>query len=216
MAIMSYRDDYKPEFIADIMSTLEKTGWNFSHFDTKIEMNHPAGTGIGIQSMLFERTIDGKTEYAYVYAGTNSLEDCVEDLTQFIGFSTEYARAIENACILSKELGNNELTFIGHSMGGGNATAASLITGRSAITFNPAGLGLGTIIAYDLPLRGGDIDNYITGSNIMGYTMIVDPLTAIQDRFGMISYGNRYVLPINPANLHGIDPFLDFFKNSSK
>ncbi len=62
-----------------------------------------------------------------------------------------------------------------------------------------------------LPLRSSNIDNYITGASIMGFTMIVDPITAIQDRFGMISYGNRYVLPINPTNLHGIDPFFRVF-----
>lgn len=62
-----------------------------------------------------------------------------------------------------------------------------------------------------LPLRSSNIDNYITGASIMGFTMIVDPLTAIQDRLGMKSYCTRHVLTIKPTNLHGIDPFLDFF-----
>lgn len=34
---------------------------------------------IYIQSALFERTIDGVTEYAYVFAGTNSVEDFIEN-----------------------------------------------------------------------------------------------------------------------------------------
>lgn len=67
-----------------------------------------------------------------------------------------------------------------------------------------------------LQLRSSNIDNYITGASIMGFTMIVDPITAIQDRLGMKSYGTRHVLPINPTNLHGIISFLEYFKNSSK
>lgn len=35
---------------------------------------------------------------------------------------------------------NKELTFIGHSLGGGEAALSALVTDRKAITFNAAGL----------------------------------------------------------------------------
>lgn len=51
--------------------------------------------------------------------------------------------AVANAEILSSILkekyGNNvDFTFVGHSLGGGEAAAASMATGFDAITFNPA------------------------------------------------------------------------------
>ena len=78
-------------------------------------MNYTNFNQNGLQSQIYERTKNGKTEYAYVFAGTNSLEDILEDVTQVVGASPQYNAAIENSRILSKELGSKELTFVGHS-----------------------------------------------------------------------------------------------------
>ncbi len=113
-------------------------------------MNYTAWYENGLQSYLFERTIDGKTEYAYVYAGTNSVEDGLEDVAQIVGLAPQYSSAIHNARTLSKEVGDNELTFIGHSLGGGEAAASSMATGRAAITFNPAAVSPATAFIHNL------------------------------------------------------------------
>ena len=98
------------------LKELEQNEWFLSDYDTSIKMNYPEN---GLQSVLFERTQDGVTEYAYVYAGTNSLVDAIEDIVQLAGFSLQYHVAISNARILSNEIGDNELTFVGHSLGEG-------------------------------------------------------------------------------------------------
>lgn len=94
----------------------------------------------GLQSTIFQRTNakTGKTEYAYVFAGTNSIEDGIEDISQVTLGAPQYNVAIDNARKLSNELKDSELTFVGHSLGGGLAAAASMATGKAAITFNRA------------------------------------------------------------------------------
>lgn len=94
----------------------------------------------GLQSIIFQRTNakTGKTEYAYVFAGTNSIEDGIEDISQVTLGAPQYNVAIDNARKLSNELKDSELTFVGHSLGGGLAAAASMATGKAAITFNRA------------------------------------------------------------------------------
>ena len=94
----------------------------------------------GLQSTIFQRTNakTGKTEYAYVFAGTNSIEDGIEDISQVTLGAPQYNVAIDNARKLSNELKDSELTFVGHSLRGGLAAAASMATGKAAITFNRA------------------------------------------------------------------------------
>ena len=119
-----------------------------------------------MQSELFERTVNGTTEYAYVFAGTNSVEDVLEDIVQIAGVAFQYLAAISNARRLSKELGGKELTFIGHSLGGGEAIASSMATGRAAITFNPAVVSWLTKIIEGLN-QTPDVVNYrATGTRI--------------------------------------------------
>ena len=177
---------YKDKKYDDTIKILAAKDWVISDYTTAIKYNHPAGSGIGIQSILFQKTDkNGVTEYAYTFAGTNSIEDAVEDITQVFGLSPEYNKAIENAKKLSDELENKELTFIGHSMGGGNAIAASMATKRNAITFNTAIVSPFTRIINGLS-DSGEIVNYISSSNpICGYSLCLDPISIIQNKCGM-------------------------------
>lgn len=97
----------------------------------------------GFKSQIYERTVKGKTEYTYVTAGTDtdSGKDIFQDLAQPIGFSGQYQLSVNNAKEISNQLGSSELTYVGHSLGGGEASLNSLATNRKAITFNAAGVG---------------------------------------------------------------------------
>lgn len=120
----------------------------------------------GFKSALFRRELkNGKSEYVLVFAGTDPLswKDWENNFKQFNGESDQYKKAVETGVKLSKELGNeSELTFVGHSMGAGQATAASLATGRNAITFNPAFLSKKTKENLNLKNKQGKIKNFIT------------------------------------------------------
>ena len=77
--------------------------------------------------------------------------DVCTDITQFFGMNEQYKQALINAQRLSDYLQNDPrykdipLTFVGHSLGGGMAALASIVTGRTAITYNPAGLSSSTL-----------------------------------------------------------------------
>lgn len=75
----------------------------------------------GYRAVLFSRAIEGTTEYAYAFAGTDlkSIADIGADVCQFCGnASRQYEMAIGFAKIFSAMLSGLELSFVGHSLGG--------------------------------------------------------------------------------------------------
>lgn len=206
MAAYAYRDKDAVSYL----KLLNDAGWKLSDFKTSIIKNHTEWYQNGLQSELFEKTINGKTEYVYAYAGTNSFEDVLEDIAQLAGVSPQYKTAINNAKTLSNELGHNELTFVGHSLGGGEAAAASMATGRSAITFNPASVSQVTTFSNNLGITS-KITNYRTKGINHGRTKYIfggDPISNIQDNLGIGAPG--FTIPIYIDYLsHSISEFLN-------
>jgi RHS repeat-associated protein len=116
----------------------------------------------GLKGNLYERTLNGNTEYAMVYAGTEDInKDGLEDILQVFGLSSQYAKAISNAEFLKDDLGDSELTFVGHSLGGGLAQASALSIDGRAITFNPAWLSTLTSQLHNIYKSGDMITNYV-------------------------------------------------------
>jgi len=112
-------------------------GWSMS---SNIMLGQKFNLDNGLKSALYERTIDGVTEYVYATAGTNDMKDVINDIVQPLGISNQYRQAAENAKDLSRMLREKELTFVGHSLGGGEAALNAMVTERKAITFNAAGV----------------------------------------------------------------------------
>ena len=192
---------------------LVKNDWNVDDSIEKMGMKLNSG-GLfddGFESMVFSKTVDGVTEYAYVFKGTNSIADTKQDALQIAGLSSQYATAIKNAEKLVKDL-NSEITFVGHSLGGGLAAAASMATGKSAICFNPAAVSSLTKLFKNLDSSNGDITNYITVSPTSKWGTC--PVTKLQEMIGMKAPGKRIEIPIptkNPLEAHGIAPIVDYF-----
>lgn len=201
------------------LTNLKETGWNISGHQSSASMNNTGPGDNGLQSVLFERTVDGVKEYAYVIAGTNSVEDVLQDIAQLLELSTQYDNIIENSKVLASELAGMELTFVGHSLGGGGAIAASMATGLEAITFNPAAVSDATIWIQNLG-NPGKVTNYITHSKpykFMGMTIQGDPLNAIQDKLGLTVPGLK--IPVYSAStdlfkLHGINTIANKFRSA--
>lgn len=197
------------------IDALSAHNWKVSEFNTSIIMNHTEWYENGLQSILFERTVDDKTEYAYVFAGTNSFEDGLEDMAQVFGIAPQYYTAINNAKTLDNDLHGSELTFVGHSLGGGEAAAASMATGHAAITFNPAAVSPLTKLFNNL---GSD-------SQITNYRIIPEGtgkiriggcwLNNLQDNLGMSAPGSTIYVPIksnNPFTAHELSNFKSHFE----
>lgn len=126
----------------------------------------------GFKSQLYEKMgANGKMEYCYVTAGTEPGDygDYAADVLQTQGVSKQYYQSVENAKVL-KTLYGDQLSFAGHSLGGGMAEANARITGESATTFNAAGLSYQTAVLL------------ITGfvSDTHSYIMNNDPLNILQ------------------------------------
>lgn len=190
---------------------LMQAGWNTSDFKTSIKMNYTRFGQNGLQSVLFQRTTEGVTEYAYVYAGTNSIEDVLEDVAQLAGVAPQYHTAIHNARTLSNELGNSELTFVGHSLGGGEAIASSMATGRAAITFNPAAVSELTKQLEGLN-KVPNVVNYRAIGLKIGIGNIRfggDMLNNVQEKIGLYLPGKTIGIPTGFLPTYTIDDFLE-------
>jgi hypothetical protein len=94
------------------------------------------------------------------------------------GSSDQYDKSIDYAKIISKNLGDKELTFTGHSLGGGLASANAIATDKKAFTFNAAGLTAATKHKASGSYWGSfkSYENLITA-----YQLTTDPLTILQD-----------------------------------
>ena len=157
----------------------------------------------GLNSAVYERTTNGKTEYAYVFAGTDMSEynDVKADVKQAYGFgSRQYDNAVLNASVISKKLkeSDSELTFVGHSLGGGEAALCALVTNRKAITFNAAGLHKLILVRFRV--------NNKSQSGITAYILKTDPLDFVQRKLNLpTANGNHiYLNPVDfPSKING-------------
>lgn len=108
--------------------------------------------------------------------------DIIQDGLQIVGLSDQYSSSASNAKKISKALPNTELSFVGHSLGGGEAALNSLVTagdgpGRKAITFNAAGVSMNTMV-----LNGAKIDNILNSKKLISAQILSsDPLNTIQN-----------------------------------
>jgi len=97
----------------------------------------------GFHAELF-KTPSGK--YIIGFEGTDSLRDILTDIAQGVpsplvaALGIQYSQAARLAKTAGEQLGDNLIAFTGHSLGGGLASLAGLLTGKRAVTFNAAGL----------------------------------------------------------------------------
>jgi len=170
----------------------------------------------GFKSTLFGKmSEDGKTyvEFCLAFAGTDvesgiaeAIKDGVADVTNFLGTgSLQHWEAISVGIGISREQ-DKEITFTGHSLGGGLAQAASAYTGRDAIVFNSASL----CGAFK---RLAGIASWLTGGgNVTHYRAYGDYVNCVQDIVRRSSSGNiRWVKTDNFVS-HSLAGIINAFK----
>ena len=152
--------------------------------------------------------------YTLATTGTEDIpKDGKEDGLQVVGLSSQYDESISLARELSKKYGSN-LSFTGHSLGGGLASLNAYATGSEALTFNAAGLSYLTQLRY-----GYTSLTYIwnsTKADINAYIFMTDPLNALQTlTIGLKADGNRhYLFPKDKSSVvdgHSINNFLNYY-----
>lgn len=180
---------FKPDFYE--ASALAKAGYA-DNVEKQINVNGNIWNRVrtyddlktGFHAALFEKN----GEYVFSTSGTNPLsgKDWSNNIRQAFGFdASQYNQSLDLAKALSDWAGDCELTFVGHSLGGGLASANSSRTGRDAITFNAAALNK----RYDYNIKS-NIDAYITKGDI---------LHSAQGLIGQTAKGNQMDNPNNPG-----------------
>lgn len=99
-------------------------------------------TSTGFRAAIYQ---DGKGDYVLAFKGTSGANDWKADATQALGLNTaQYNEATALATKAKAAFGNN-LVLTGHSLGGGLASTASIVTDVPAVTFNAAGVNDATL-----------------------------------------------------------------------
>jgi hypothetical protein len=131
----------------------------------------------GFNSAVYQKSVNGDYQYMYVTEGTDliSIIDWYNNISQVSGNSEQYEISVQNAEKLNNLVGNKQLYFTGHSLGGGLASANSLATGRTAYTYNAAGLSYETRILYN---RGHN-------SEIQATVVKGEIIDKVQSQFGI-------------------------------
>ncbi len=167
---------------------------------------------LGYRAVLFGRKVNGGNEYAYAFAGTDShsIADIVSDVAQATDLPSQYEIAIACARMMAIKYKGEELTFVGHSLGGGEATAAAMATGKKAITFNPAAVSLSTV-ARNMLVFPATIENHVVNGDPLttGQKLVNPLLVGALQRSGLIVLpGKTTVVPQVAGDAHAIDNFL--------
>ena len=131
--------------------------------------------------------------YVMAFAGTDgfwALNDCEDDIANALGWYTgQYQMAWEMAYILDRYAWDKEVTFVGHSLGGGLAALASMLTGRVAITFNAAS------VAESWKTRLIEWNTWKGTENIWNYVTDNDLLTSWQNSHNSSAEGTEIIVP---------------------
>jgi len=125
--------------------------------------------------------------YVVAYRGSelgtqrSEIMDWVNNGQQGVGLDSEqYSSAIELAKRAEQVFGDGNVALTGHSLGGGLASAASLATGASAVTFNSSGLSNETLESLGFS-PNAIRDSVADSGQVRRYAVNGDQLTAAQE-----------------------------------
>ena len=129
------------------------------------------------------------SEYVLVNKGTSAVNDWDDNLLQPLGGSGDMKLSLDTAKWFSDSHANQEITFVGHSKGGGEAMANAVATNRNAITFNPAKANLAVYSETKNTRKSytGTMTHYVVEGEILN------------DKFGNPSMGTTVKLPTQVA-----------------
>lgn len=135
---------------------------------------------------------DGKTVVAFKGTMPTSLEDWKNNIQQGTGNPSEYYRRAMTIAdrIDAYQPGNVE--YVGHSLGGGLASAAAAMHDSLATTFNAAGLNDETLLRDGIVPNSEKTDAYYVEGGI---------LSTLQDKsFGLLPQAAGGRIPLSPAD----------------
>lgn len=150
----------------------------------------------------------GSEAYTVAFRGSGGrVGDWVTNGQQGLGLpSNHYAQALEIGRSIARADPTLDVSFVGHSLGGGLASHAANASGREAITFNAAGLhsvsrAEGAAVAAENGLRTGTADNFSVPGEFLTTAQNVIP-------FVPRAFGETHALPL--VRPEGVGAFSQF------
>jgi len=145
------------------------------------------------------------------FAGTDAKSpgDLLTDLVGNVRPTTQDAEAITEALALATTYSDGTLVFVGHSLGGREASEAAVATGRPAVTLDAAGVPQSTL--WLAAAAGGvpqaQINTYLSAQSPMTRAFGVEGETlGLLDALGIMAdrWGTSCLLPDPPGEDGGI------------
>jgi len=151
------------------------------------------GAKTGFRARMYVDKTTG--EKLIAFRGTTSDDgDIKADVQQAVGMENAYYTRAQEIAARVKMGGGDNVRFVGHSLGGGLASAASRASGNPATTFNAAGLNPLTILRGDEMHLGSDIDAvYVQG----------EVLTSVQQSLPLPEASATRSIPLPPPKNFG-------------
>ena len=166
----------------------------------------------GFKAALYQSSFEQPPKLVIAYAGTEDKPDILADLRQGIGLNEkQYNEAMKLADAVVKNVGKDAVETTGHSLGGGLASAATVITGTKGYTFNAAGLHANTVKRPPYEVSRAAMKEQT--SLIDAYRSTADPLNNFQNGLG-IPYG--IVAPKALGISHVVEPAAPWQHNWSE
>ena len=172
----------------DFDAQVVQAGW------TSVELLQGNNRPKGYQAEIFANNATG--EVVLAFAGTNDGPDWPANIMQGLGMNTaQYEQAIADGEYAMNRYGQN-IRFVGHSLGGGLASATALVYNRRATTFNAAGVHPNTVSRHGASLAGAN--NLIRAFRVQG-----DILSTLQNASPNSILSMVYA-GLGPAGLAGL------------
>lgn len=133
--------------------------------------------------------------YVVAFKGTTptSVEDWGANLAQALGMKSEYYSQAILIAKTASEMAPGSVHYVGHSLGGGMASAAAAAANASATTFNAAGVNPKTVGRLGKDFAGAVVDAYFVDGDV---------LSGVQDALPISeAVGQRIPLPPAPETM---------------
>jgi hypothetical protein len=133
----------------------------------------------GFKAALYKSSFERPPKLVIAFAGTEDKKDGIADLRQGVGLrEKQYNEAMDLAKAVAKEVDPLDIETTGHSLGGGLASAATVVAGTKGYTFNAAGLHSNTV--KRLPYEISRAAMLKQGALLDAYRSTADPLNNAQ------------------------------------
>jgi len=125
---------------------------------------------IGFRGMIYHDTHDDS--FIMAFRGSANPFDWITNAKQYFGTkAAHYEKAKE---IIQSYTGNEKLYLAGHSLGGGLATVASIVSGLQAHVFNPPRIHEDTLDGFDISAFHSRIHRYVMKGEYLDFCSTIN------------------------------------------